>query len=118
MRPRPHIQGPQHRPRGGTHLTLADRIEPEGAGRRGDPPNLIAERLWTLLPTTSTLHTNDDIISADTLGKANGTSTTGNLFSNFFNRSVMVKGQLTCTQNDGLTRRAVSTDNFTVSPRG
>ena len=30
---------------GYTHLTLADRIELEGAVRRGDPQNLIAERL-------------------------------------------------------------------------
>ncbi len=34
----------QRRPMGYTHLTLADRIELEGAVRRGDPQNLIAER--------------------------------------------------------------------------
>jgi len=83
MRPRPHVPGPQRGPRGGKPLTLADRIEPEGAGRRGGPPNLIAERLWTLLPATSTLHTNDDIISAGTIGRANGTSTTSKLLYNF-----------------------------------
>ena len=81
-------------------------------------PTVAGSSLWTLLPATSTLHTNDDIISAGTIGTANGTSTTGKLFYNFFNRSVMVKGQITYTSNDGLTRRAVSTYNFTVSPRG
>ena len=30
----------------------------------------------------------------------------------------MVKGQITYPSSDGLTRRAVSTYNFTVSPRG
>lgn len=74
--------------------------------------------LWTLMPSTATLHTNQDVISAGTIGKATGTSTSGRLFYNFFNRSVMVKGQITYTSNDGLTRRAVSTYNFTVSPRG
>ena len=47
-----------------------------------------------------------------------GTSTSGRLFYNFFNRSVMVKGQINYISNDGYTRRAVSTYNFTVSPRG
>jgi hypothetical protein len=74
--------------------------------------------LWTLMPATSTLHTNPDIISAGTVGKATGTSTSGKLFYNFFNRSIMVKGQINYISNDGLTRRAVSTYNFTVSPRG
>lgn len=35
----------QRRPMGYTHFTLAERIELEGAVRRGDPQNLIAERL-------------------------------------------------------------------------
>lgn len=74
--------------------------------------------LWTLMPPTSTLHTNPDIISAGTVGRATGTSSSGKLFYNFFNRSVMVKGQINYISNDGLTRRAVSTYNFTVSPRG
>ena len=81
-------------------------------------PTVTGTSLWTLLPATSTLHTNPDIISAGTIGQATGTSTSGRLFYNFFNRSVMVKGQITYTSNDGLTRRAVSTYNFTVSPRG
>jgi prepilin-type N-terminal cleavage/methylation domain-containing protein len=81
-------------------------------------PTVTGTSLWTLLPATSTLHTNPDIISAGTIGKATGTSTSGRLFYNFFNRSVMIKGQITYTSNDGLTRRAVSTYNFTVSPRG
>lgn len=99
--------------------------DPDAAGlgpvrrfARSFSPTVAGTNLWTLLPAASSLHTNDDIISAGTIGKANGTSTTGNLFYNFFNRSVMVKGQITYTSNDGLTRRAVSTYNFTVSPRG
>jgi hypothetical protein len=74
--------------------------------------------IWTLMPAVSTLHTNSDIISAGTVGRATGTSSSGRLFYNFFNRSVMVKGQINYISNDGLTRRAVSTYNFTVSPRG
>jgi len=81
-------------------------------------PTVTGTSLWTLLPATSTLHTNNDIISAGTIGRATGTSTSGRLFYNFFNRSVMVKGQINYISNDGLTRRAVSTYNFTVSPRG
>lgn len=85
---------------------------------RSFSPSVAGTSLWTLLPATSTLHTNPDIISAGTVGRATGTSTSGKLFYNFFNRSVMVKGQINYTSNDGLTRRAVSTYNFTVSPRG
>lgn len=85
---------------------------------RAFSPSSTSTTLWTLMPATSTLHTNPDIISAGTIGKATGTSTSGKLFYNFFNRSVMVKGQINYISNDGLTRRAVSTYNFTVSPRG
>jgi prepilin-type N-terminal cleavage/methylation domain-containing protein len=81
-------------------------------------PAVSGTQLWTLMPATTTLHTNPDIISAGTVGKATGTSSSGKLFYNFFNRSVMVKGQINYISNDGLTRRAVSTYNFTVSPRG
>jgi prepilin-type N-terminal cleavage/methylation domain-containing protein len=81
-------------------------------------PSTSTTSLWTLMPATSTLHSNGDIISAGTVGKATGTSTSGKLFYNFFNRSVMVKGQINYISNDGLTRRAVSTYNFTISPRG
>jgi len=81
-------------------------------------PSTSASTLWTLMPSTSTLHTNNDIISAGIVGKATGTSTSGRLFYNFYNRSVMVKGQINYISTDGLTRRAVSTYNFTVSPRG
>jgi len=81
-------------------------------------PSSSATSLWTLLPDPTTLHTNPDIISAGTVGKATGTSTSGRLFYNFFNRSVMIKGQINYVSTDGLTRRAVSTYNFTVSPRG
>lgn len=81
-------------------------------------PSTSTTSIWTLMPAISTLHTNDDIISAGTVGKATGTSTSGKLFYNFFNRSVMIKGQINYVSTDGLTRRAVSTYNFTVSPRG
>jgi hypothetical protein len=81
-------------------------------------PSASSTSLWTLMPNVSTLHTNGDIISAGTVGEATGTSTSGKLFYNFFNRSIMVKGQINYISSDGLTRRAVSTYNFTVSPRG
>lgn len=99
--------------------------DPDGTGfgpvRKFDlrfSPAVAGTSLWTLMPATSTLHTNPDIISAGTVGQATGTSTSGKLFYNFYNRSVMVKGQINYISNDGLTRRAVSTYNFTVSPRG
>ncbi len=81
-------------------------------------PTSSTTNIWTLMPAVSTLHTNDDIISAGTVGKATGTTSSGKLFYNFFNRSVMIKGQINYISSDGLTRRAVSTYNFTVSPRG
>ncbi len=81
-------------------------------------PSTSTTSLWTLMPATTTLHTNPDIISAGTVGKATGTSTSGRLFYNFNSRSIMVKGQINYISTDGLTRRAVSTYNFTVSPRG
>ncbi len=81
-------------------------------------PSVSGTSLWTLMPAVSTLHTNPDIISAGTVGRATGTSSSGKLFYNFFNRSVMVKGQINYISTDGLTRRVVSTYNFTVSPRG
>ncbi len=81
-------------------------------------PSSSSTQLWTLMPATSTLHTNPDIISAGIVGRATGTSSVRKLFYNFFNRSVMVKGQINYVSTDGLTRRAVSTYNFTVSPRG
>lgn len=81
-------------------------------------PSVTGTQLWTLMPSTTTLHTNPDVISAGTIGRANGTTTVSKLFYNFFNRSIMIKGQINYVSNDGLTRRAVSTYNFTVSPRG
>ena len=40
----------------------------------------------------------------------------GSLFYNFYNRSVMVRGQI--QENGSLYQRAASTYNFTLSPRG
>ena len=74
--------------------------------------------VWDMLPALATLHTNLDIINARMDGTAVGTSSSGRMFYNFFNRSVMIKGQLNYTSTDGMTKRAVSTYNFTVSPRG
>jgi hypothetical protein len=100
------------------HDPDADGLGPVRKFDTSFSPSVSGLSLWTLMPSTTTLHTNPDIISAGTIGKANGTSTSGKLFYNFFNRSIMVKGQINYISNDGLTRRAVSTYNFTVSPRG
>jgi prepilin-type N-terminal cleavage/methylation domain-containing protein len=83
-------------------------------------PAIAASSLWTLMPATTTQHTNADILSeaTGTITKTAATSMSGRLFYNFFNRSVMIKGQINYASNDGFTRRAVSTYNFTVSPRG
>jgi len=65
--------------------------------------------LNTYVPA-STAHTNGIVLEL-----AQGLSD-GTLFHNFYDRSVMVRGQI-IEQGDQL-RRAVNTYNFTVSPRG
>ncbi len=83
-----------------------------------------ATPVWSLLNTyvpTTTAHTNPIVIQL-AQGLAGTTSVTGNttsnscLFYNFYDRSVMIKGQI--IEQNGLNRKAVNTYNFTVSPRG
>ena len=69
--------------------------------------------LSTLLNTyvpTSTAHTNTTVIQL-----AQGLSN-GSLFYDFYDRSIMIKGQIIEAGNQ--YRRAINTYNFTVSPRG
>jgi len=61
------------------------------------------------IPTT-TIHTNSIVLQL-----ASGLAS-GNLFYDFYDRSVMVRGQI--TESGSLVRNAVNTYNFTVSPRG
>jgi prepilin-type N-terminal cleavage/methylation domain-containing protein len=64
----------------------------------------------TLLPAVSTLNTNQEVVQIS-VGLADG-----KLFYNLFDRSVMVKGQI--IHRGSLTKRAINTYNFTISPRG
>ena len=69
--------------------------------------------VWTLLPNVSTMHTNTVVLQLS-VGLANHL-----LFYNYYDRSIMVKGQIYEAVN--LTRgisSATNTYNFTVSPRG
>ncbi len=66
--------------------------------------------VWTLLPATSTMNTNTQVIELSR-GMASG-----KLFYNLYDRSVMVKGQIIHRGSE--TKRATNTYNFTVSPRG
>src|ERR1035437_751305 len=83
--------------------------------------------VWTFLPPTPTLTATHAAIIPDTRGQGLGAGNTANialgsgstgLFYNFWNRSVIVRGQIQYTAGDKLTRQAVSTYSFTVSPRG
>jgi hypothetical protein len=69
----------------------------------------IATLLNTHVPT-STANTNPVVLQL-----AQGLSN-GNLFYDFLDRSVMIRGQI--VEQGNQTRRAVNTYNFTVSPRG
>ena len=79
--------------------------------------------IYSILNTnvpTSTAHTNPIVLQlAQALAggaKPDGTVTSG-LFYNYYDRSVMVKGQI--IEDTGMQyRRAINTYNFTVSPRG
>lgn len=62
------------------------------------------------MPSASTLNTNSQVFEL-TAGLADG-----KLFYNFYDRSVMIKGQI--EHRGSLTRQATNTYNFTVSPRG
>lgn len=69
-----------------------------------------ADSLENLLPAPSTLGTHNEIIEL-----SKGLSD-GQLFYNFFNRSITVQGEI-LHQGSNL-KRATNTYNFTVSPRG
>jgi prepilin-type N-terminal cleavage/methylation domain-containing protein len=69
----------------------------------------ISSLLNTYVPV-STAHTHEEVIQL-----AQGLSN-GSLFYNFYDRSVMIKGQI--IEKGNQYRRAVNTYNFTVSPRG
>jgi hypothetical protein len=66
--------------------------------------------IWTLIPDASTAGTWPEVIELSQ-GLADG-----KLFYNYYDRSVMVKGQIFHRGN--LSKRATNTYNFTVSPRG
>lgn len=69
--------------------------------------------LYQILNTyvsTSTAHTNPVVLQL-----AQGLSN-GSLFYDFYDRSIMVRGQI--IEQGNLMQRAVNTYNFTVSPRG
>ena len=80
----------------------------------------------SLLPAASTAGTHP-LILPDSRAQGVGSGNTANIalasgstaiFYNFYNRSVIVRGQIQYTAGDKLTKQAVSTYNFTVSPRG
>lgn len=66
--------------------------------------------VWTLLPATSTMHTNTQVLQLS-IGLANN-----KLFYNYYDRSIMVKGEI--FHSGSLIKGATNTYNFTVSPRG
>jgi len=66
--------------------------------------------IWTLFPAVNTANTHPEVIELSR-GLADG-----KLFYNFYDRSVMVKGQI--FHQGSLGRQATNTYNFTVSPRG
>jgi len=84
----------------------------EGPVRKFDiafSPSSDAE-IPTLLPATSTIDSHGEVIEISK-GLANG-----QLFYNFFDRSVMVRGEI--LHYGSTSKRATNTYNFTVSPRG
>ncbi|HEY0947745.1 MAG TPA: prepilin-type N-terminal cleavage/methylation domain-containing protein [Opitutaceae bacterium] len=98
----------------GYYRTRASSADPasEGPVRKFDiqiSPSSSAA-VWTLLPAVSTANSWPEVIE-----RSRGL-TDGRLFYNFYDRSVMVKGQLFHRGN--LTKRAANSYNFTVSPRG
>ena len=66
--------------------------------------------VWSLIPAESTASIWPEVIEVSQ-GLADG-----KLFYNYYDRSVMVKGQIFHRGN--ITKRATNTYNFTVSPRG
>jgi len=74
------------------------------------PPVYTMYDLLDLYVPTSTAHTNPRVIQL-AQGLSNGT-----LFYDFYDRSIMIKGQI--QEQGNLVKKAVNTYNFTVSPRG
>jgi hypothetical protein len=74
------------------------------------PPVYTMYDLLNLYQPTSNAHTNGKVIQL-AQGLSNGT-----LFYNFYDRSIMIKGQI--EEQGNLIKKAVNTYNFTVSPRG
>ncbi len=66
--------------------------------------------VWQLIPTITDASAYPEVIEL-----SRGLSD-GRLFYNFYDRSVVVKGEI--IHRGSLTRRATNTYNFTVSPRG
>lgn len=92
--------------------TDPDDPESDGPVRRFDltiSPSSNAE-IWTLFPAVETANTHPEVVELSR-GLADG-----KLFYNFYDRSVMVKGQI--FHQGSLGRQATNTYNFTVSPRG
>lgn len=85
------------------------------------------DSVWNLLPGTSTVTSTHPQIIPDMRNQGLGSGNTANvalasgasgIFYNFYNRSVIVRGNIQYTAGDKLTKQAASTYNFTVSPRG
>jgi prepilin-type N-terminal cleavage/methylation domain-containing protein len=74
------------------------------------PPVYTMYDLLNLYVPASTAHTNARVIQL-AQGLSNGT-----LFYDFYDRSIMIKGQI--QEQGNLVKKAVNTYNFTVSPRG
>jgi len=74
------------------------------------PPVYTMYDLLNAYAPTSTIHSNSIVIQL-----ASGLAS-GNLFYDFYDRSIMVRGQI--TESGSLVNNAVNTYNFTVSPRG
>ncbi len=74
------------------------------------PPVYTMYDLLNAYAPTANAHTNSVIIQL-----AQGLAS-GNLFYNFYARSIMIRGQI--NEQGSMIRRAVNTYNFTVSPRG
>jgi prepilin-type N-terminal cleavage/methylation domain-containing protein len=74
------------------------------------PPVYTLYDLLNAYAPTANAHTNGIVIQL-----AQGLAS-GNLFYNFYDRSIMIRGQI--NEQGSMIRRAVNTYNFTVSPRG
>jgi hypothetical protein len=74
------------------------------------PPVYTMPDLLSVYAPTANAHSNNIVIQL-----AQGLAS-GNLFYDFYDRSIMIRGQI--NEQGSMIRRAVNTYNFTVSPRG